>query len=62
MTGTFRCTPTPCPQCAMPAMDIQRTDASTWAGKIAALPDDSRECVREYLRGIYQRGRVCDAK
>jgi len=22
------------------------------------LPDDSRECVREYLRGIYQRGRI----
>jgi hypothetical protein len=39
-------------------MDIQRTDASTWAGKIATLPDDARECVREYLRGIYQRGRV----
>ena len=60
MTGTFRCTPTPCPQCAMPAMDIQRNADTTWRDKIAALPDESRECVREYLRGIYQRGRVAN--
>jgi len=58
MTGTFNCVPIPCQQCAQSALAIQRTNASTWAGKIATLPDDSRECVREYLRGIWRKARA----
>lgn len=38
MTGAFNCVPVPCQQCAESALAIQRTDASTWAGKIATLP------------------------
>jgi hypothetical protein len=57
MTGTFRCRPIICPPCARSAVDIQRAKApSTWASEIDAIADEQqRECVREYLRGIYRR-------
>lgn len=61
MTGTFRCAPFPCLKCSRAAMQIQLSgSAQTWAIGVQELPDSIRECVAEYLRGIYQRVRVIE--
>lgn len=51
MTGAFNCVPVPCQQCAESALAIQRTDASTWAGKIATLRVRSRVFARNLAKG-----------
>lgn len=61
MTGTFRCAPFPCAECSRAAAQIQLSgNAQTWAIAVQELPDQIRECVAEYLRGIYQRTRVIE--
>ena len=65
MKGTFACVPIVCPDCAQIGLEIQRkTHHSAWPEAIGKIADDQqRECVREYLRGIYQRARAAlDAK
>lgn len=60
-SGTFRCSPLPCPQCSRAAAQIQLSgNAQTWAIGVQELPEQIRECVAEYLRGIYQRTRVIE--
>lgn len=61
MTGTFRCAPFPCAECSRAAMRIQLSGSTqTWATGVQELPEQIRECVAEYLRGIYQRTRVIE--
>lgn len=62
--GSFKCAPTPCPECAREAMRIQTSGrAVMWSAQIDELRPEIRECVREYLRGIWQRAKVAsDAK
>lgn len=63
-TGSFKCAPTPCPECTRAAMRIQTSGrAVMWSVQIDELRPEIRECVREYLRGIWQRAKVAsDAK
>lgn len=62
--GSFKCSPTPCPECTRAAMRIQTSGrAVMWSVQIDELRPEIRECVREYLRGIYLRNKVAnDAK
>ena len=64
MTGTFRCAPFPCAECSRAAMRIQTSGrAVMWSVQIDELRPGIRECVREYLRGIYLRNKAAsDAK
>lgn len=60
MTSTFRCCPIVCPPCGDAAEQIQRMPAASWGDRIDQLADPARECVRDYLRGIWQRGQVAE--
>lgn len=62
--GSFKCSPTPCPECSREAMRIQTSGkAVMWSAQIDELRPEIRECVREYLRGIWQRNKAAsDAK
>lgn len=58
MTGTFRCRGEICQPCGNAAEQIQCTAGTSWGDRIDQLAEPARACVREYLRGIYQRGQV----
>lgn len=58
MTGTFHCHPVICDLCGTAAEIIQRKPVDSWSAELDRLPDTIQACVREYLRGIYQRGQV----
>ena len=57
MTGMFKCPVSTCPPCTRKALDLQmRYHPREWASLIAEIEDEKqRECVAEYLRGVYQR-------
>lgn len=59
MIGAFSCCPVLCSPCSRAAVEIQRTKHhAAWGEAVQVIADDKqRECVREYLRGIYQRAR-----
>lgn len=58
MTGAFRCMPLVCGPCALRALDIQRkVDVREWRETIDRVEDERvRECIREYLDGVWLRG------
>lgn len=59
MTNTFHCRPIVCPPCGNAAEQIQRTTPpASWGDRIDQLADPARECVRDYLRGIWMRAQV----
>ena len=60
MSGTFSCCPIVCELCGNAAEIIQRKPADSWSAELDRLPDTIQGCVREYLRGIYQRGQVAE--
>lgn len=59
MNGTFACCPIVCAECATEALQIQRKrHHSEWGDAIELIDNQQqRECVREFLRGIYQRAK-----
>ena len=58
MTNTFHCCPIVCQPCGDAAEQIQRAAPTSWGDRIDQLADPVRECVREYLRGIWMRAQV----
>ena len=58
MTNTFHCCPIVCIPCGTAAETIQRTPAASWGERIDQLAEPVRECVRDYLRGIWMRSQV----
>jgi len=59
MTNTFHCRCEICPPCGNAAESIQRnTPRESWGDRIDQLADPVRECVREYLRGIWMRAQA----
>lgn len=58
MIGAFSCCPVVCELCGNAAELIQRASVTSWGDRIDQLAEPARACVREYLRGIYQRGQV----
>ncbi len=60
MNGTFRCRGEICQPCGNAAELIQRAPVPSWGDRIDQLAEPVRACVREYLRGIYQRGQVAE--
>ena len=60
MNGTFRCRGEICQPCGTAAEQIQRAPVTSWGDRIDQLADPVRACVREYLRGIYQRAQVAE--
>lgn len=55
MTNTFHCRAEVCIPCGNAAEQIQRTPAASWGDRIDQLAEPVRECVRDYLRGIWMR-------
>jgi hypothetical protein len=50
-----------CPECSRAALAIQRRyKPDQWGARIDSTPPAIRECVREYLRGVYRRYAVAD--
>ena len=60
MTGTFHCRGEVCQPCGNAAEQIQRASVTSWGDRIDQLAEPARACVREYLRGIYQRAQVAE--
>lgn len=58
MTNTFHCSPIPCKPCGDAAESIQRAPVASWGDRIDQLAEPARECVRDYLRGIWMRAQV----
>ena len=58
MTNTFHCCPIVCPPCGNAAEQIQRIPGASWGDRIDQLAEPVRECVRDYLRGIWMRAQV----
>jgi hypothetical protein len=61
VTGSFGCAPLVCAECSRAALEIQRRyPPDQWGPQCDATPPAIRECVREYLRGIYRRYAAAD--
>lgn len=61
MNGAFDCMPNICPPCSRAAVAIQMQPLSDWSHLIEAITDEKhRACVREYLAGIYKRGKAAE--
>lgn len=59
MIGSFVCSPNLCPKCSRAAVAIQMQPLSDWSHLIEGISDEThRACVREYLAGIYRRGKA----
>lgn len=58
--NTFHCSPIVCPPCGNAAEQIQRAPVASWGDRIDQLAEPARECVRDYLRGIWMRGQVAE--
>lgn len=58
MTNTFHCLGEVCIPCGNAADAIQRTPVASWGERIDQLADPARECVRDYLRGMWMRAQV----
>ena len=58
MSGTFSCCPVVCQPCGTAAEQIQRAPVTSWGDRIDQLAEPVRECVRDYLRGIWMRAQV----
>lgn len=58
MTNTFHCLGEVCQPCGTASDAIQRTPVASWGERIDQLADPARECVRDYLRGIWMRAQV----
>lgn len=54
MNGAFRCLYV-CVDCGAEADRIMRTPVASWEQELQSVTEEKRECVRQYLRGIYQR-------
>lgn len=61
MIGSFVCSPNLCTPCSRAAVAIQMQPLSDWSHLIEAITDEThRACVREYLAGIYKRGKASE--
>ena len=59
--GVSHCSPNLCPPCSRAAVAVQIEPLSDWSHLIEAITDGKqRACVREYLAGIYKRGKVAE--
>jgi len=63
--GAFRCLFV-CVDCGAETDRIMRTPVASWDQELQSVTEEKRECVRQYLRGIYQRAatirRLMEAK
>ena len=58
MTNTFHCRAEVCIPCGAASDAIQRMPAASWGSQIDQLAEPARECVRDYLRGMWMRAQV----
>ena len=52
--GSFKCAPTVCKACGDAALRISM-HTTKWGKESEGLPEPTRECVREFLRGLRAR-------
>ena len=57
-SNTFHCRAEVCIPCGNASDAIQRTPAASWGERIDQLAEPVRECVRDYLRGMWMRSQV----